>query len=93
MKRSIDIGPVHLRVVLGALVGLWASSCGLHYAPRGSGGHVAAAGAIATAQLVLVLVFFMELGQHRGGLRIVALTAPLWVAILVLLMLGDVWAR
>ncbi len=93
MNCSVDVTPRHLVIVIVGLVLLAALSWGLSYAHMPQWASVGVALGIAGAKLSLVMLFFMELIEHRGGLRIVALTAPVWVAIMVLLMLGDVWTR
>jgi len=49
--------------------------------------------AIAAAKVSLVGLFFMHLSRERGGFRFVALTAPVFVAMLVGLMAADVATR
>lgn len=93
MERRIEITPRHLLVAIGSLLLLAGLSWGLSYAHLPGWASVGIALAIAGAKLAFVMLFFMELAEHRGGLRFVALTAPLWVAIMVLLMIGDVWTR
>lgn len=80
-------------IVTAALMVLAAVSWGVSYLHLPPAAGVAVALGVAAIKVALVALFFMELGQHRGGVRLVAITAPLFVAILLLLTLADVWTR
>ncbi|HEY8431685.1 MAG TPA: cytochrome C oxidase subunit IV family protein [Sandaracinaceae bacterium] len=82
-----------IAIVTAVLMVLAAASWGaavLHLPPAAA---VGVALGVATIKVALVALFFMELGRHRGGVRLVAVTAPLFLAILLLLTLADVWTR
>lgn len=74
------------------LVALAALSWGVSFLPVG-GFAIPIALLVASAKVAVVALVFMELGEHGGGIRLVALTAPAFVALLLLLMLADVWLR
>lgn len=48
---------------------------------------------IAVAKASLVVLFFMQLWQHRGSLRLALATALLWLALLMLFIVADVRTR
>lgn len=79
--------------VIAALLLLTLLSFGASYLELPAGLEVVVALGIASVKVTLVMLFFMELRDHRGGVRFVALTGPLFVMTLVLLMLADVWTR
>ncbi len=82
-----------LAVVIGSLLVLTGLSLGASYVHLPGVLHVLVALAIASVKVTLVVLFFMELREHRGGVRFVALTGPAFVATLILVMLAEVWTR
>jgi cytochrome c oxidase subunit 4 len=93
MKRASHASGAALAAVIGSLLVLTGLSLGASYLHLpGVLGVVVALG-IAAVKVTLVVLFFMELRDHRGGARLVALTGPAFVATLILLMLAEVWAR
>lgn len=93
MKTPIEVSTRTLLVVIASLLTLtllsWAISL-VH--PPGALGLVIGIG-IAVMKVMLVVLFFMELRVHRGGVRFVAITGPLFLVTLTFLMLIDVWTR
>lgn len=81
--------------LLGAILALFALtglSWGLAYLETGHW-EVPIAMGIAAIKVTIVGLFFMDLAEVRGTLRLVALTAPLFILILISLVLGDVMLR
>lgn len=93
MRRGVSISLRHLVFVVLALLVLTGASWALSYAHLPGLAGVLVALAIASVKVALVMLFFMELAEHRGGVRLVALVAPAFVALLTLFMLFDVWTR
>lgn len=82
-----------LAAVIGSLLVLTGLSLGASYLHLPGVFGVLVALAIASVKVTLVVLFFMELREHRGGVRFVALTGPAFVATLILVMLAEVWTR
>lgn len=93
MRRSLEITPKLLALVIAALLALTALSFAVSYAELPGWAETLVAIGIASAKVTLVMLFFMELLDHRGGVRFVALTGPAFLAVLILLILGDVYFR
>lgn len=83
------------RTVLGAylaLLALAALSLWTSTLPLGAWAMPAAL-LFAAAKVAIVALVFMDLAEHGGGVRVVAITAPAFLALLLLAMLADVWLR
>ena len=93
MKRSVEITIRTVVIVTVALLVLAAISWGVSYLHLPPWAGVGVAMGIAALKVMLVMLYYMELAEQRGGLRIVALTAPAFVMILIFLALADVWTR
>lgn len=93
MKRSATGSGTTLLIVIAALLALTALSLGVSFVHLPGALGVVVALAIAAVKVTLVVLFFMDLRDHSGGVRLVALTGPAFVATLILLMLADVWTR
>lgn len=91
--KGVAQGTKGLLGVLAALLVLTLGSLGASYLHLPAGLEVIVALVIASVKVTLVMLFFMELYEHRGGVRFVALTGPAFVVTLILLMLADVWTR
>lgn len=84
-KRTLAVNAF----VLAGLAGLnWA----LAYVPLGRWNVLVALGVAGVMDLLLAL-FFMHLIRERGGVRIAAATAPLFIALLTGLLAADVLTR
>ena len=81
-----------LVVAILALLALTGLTWGLSYVPTGSWETPISLG-IAAVKVAIVGLFFMDLAETRGVLRLVALVAPLFITVMILLMLGDVMFR
>ncbi|WFT83685.1 MULTISPECIES: cytochrome C oxidase subunit IV family protein [unclassified Methylobacterium] len=78
--------------IWAALLGLLALTCAAAFWKLGAA--TAAIGfAIAAAKALLVLVFYMELREARGLVRLAALAGFLWAGVLFALTLSDVLTR
>lgn len=75
-----------------ALLGLLAVTAAANYLPP-SPWSTPLALAIATAKMVLIFLFFMQLRWKRGLVRLAALTGFLWLGIAVLLTFSDYLTR
>lgn len=93
MKQKIEVSTGQLLFVIMALLVLAGLSWGLSYAHFSPWAGVGIALGIAAVKASLVLLFFMELLEHRGGVRLVAMTAVAFVTVMLFLILGDVWTR
>ncbi|HJL17588.1 MAG TPA: cytochrome C oxidase subunit IV family protein [Sandaracinaceae bacterium LLY-WYZ-13_1] len=92
MKRRLHITPRTLWIAFAALLvlaaGSWASSLvplGALAVPLGLG--------VAALKVAIVGLVFMDLGEHGGGVRLAAVVAPAFLALMIAFMLGDVWLR
>ena len=92
MKTTIEITKRAVWLAFLALVLLAGLSWWLSTLALGPFGVPLALG-IAAAKVALVALVFMELGEHRGGVRLAAVTGPAFLMLLLLAMLADVWLR
>ena len=90
MKLRIDKKTVTLAFV--ALLVLAALSWGASTLSLGAW-EIPVALVIAAAKVAIVGLVFMDLGEHGGGVRVAALLAPGFLALLLLAMLADVWMQ
>lgn len=79
-------------VIWLVLLGLTAATFGLSHVKLGDASIVVALG-IAALKSILVLVFFMHLLHERGASRLVVVTALLFLALAIGLIVGDVATR
>jgi cytochrome c oxidase subunit 4 len=82
-----------LLAVIASLLVLTAVSLGVSYLPMPDVASVIVALLIAAVKVSLVVLFFMEVIEHGGGVRLAAVTGPVFLVTLILLMLGDIWTR
>lgn len=85
----------HIRLMVAVWLGLLlllALTVGLSFLPLGGFAPFASTG-IAAAKALLVVWFFMHLRQDSGIIRLVALAAVVWVAILLTLPWIDFSSR
>lgn len=92
MRGAFHVTKPLLVVAILTLLALTGLSWGLAYVPLGDWAAPLAIG-IAAGKAIVIGLFFMDLAEMRGSLGLVALTAPLWIAIMILLMLTDVFTR
>lgn len=92
MAGKLHITPVGYAVTFAALLLLTAITLGLSYVDLGRMA-IPVAMTIASTKVVLVALFFMHLAEQRATNRIVAATAVVFVALLVILMVVDVDTR
>ncbi|MCZ7685368.1 MAG: cytochrome C oxidase subunit IV family protein [Sandaracinaceae bacterium] len=74
--RNDSLSLQKLAIVLMALVALATTSLALSYVELPPWIGLGSALLIAAAKIVLVALYFMELAEHRGGLRLAAITGP-----------------
>lgn len=91
--RNDSLSLQKLVIVLVALVALATTSLALSYVELPPWIGLGSALLIAAAKVVLVALYFMELAEHRGGLRLAAIAGPVYVLVLVLFVLLDAWSR
>ena len=84
-EKTVTLAFVAL-IVLAAL-SWWTSTLSL------GGWEMPLALTIAAAKVAIVALVFMDLGEHDGGVRVAAVVAPLFLAVMLLAMLGDIWTR
>jgi len=85
----------HIRLMVAVWLGLLlllALTVGLSFLPLGDLSPLASIG-IAAAKAALVVWFFMHLRQDSGIIRLVALAAVIWIAILLTLPWIDFSSR
>jgi cytochrome c oxidase subunit 4 len=80
-------------LVFAGLIGLTALTTGMAFVDLGAGWNTLVALAIAICKASLVAFFFMHLRWSSHLMRIVLLSAILWLAILISLTLSDVFTR
>lgn len=81
-----------LVIAILALLALTGLTWWLSYVPTGAWETPISLG-IAAVKVSIVGLFFMDLAETRGVLRLVAVVAPLFITVMILLMLGDVMFR
>ncbi|MGE3634180.1 MAG: cytochrome C oxidase subunit IV family protein, partial [Sandaracinaceae bacterium] len=79
-------GALPLWLTFAALLSLAALSGYLATRSLGEGLGIACSLGIASTKVALIAIVFMDLRELRGGARLAAIAAPMFVAILILLM-------
>lgn len=79
-------------LVLAALIALLATTVALAYVPLGSANLAVSLG-IAALKAALVGLIFMRLNEASALNRLAALTGPIWVFVMFLLLYGDYLTR
>lgn len=92
MADKLHVTPLGYAVTFAALLLLTGVTLGLSYVDLGRMA-IPVAMTIASTKVVLVALFFMHLAEQRATNRIIAGTAVLFVALLVVLMVVDVDTR
>jgi cytochrome c oxidase subunit IV len=85
-------GAVRLLLVWAALMALLALTVGAAFLPIGMAKPWVAY-AIATAKVMLILWFFMEMRRESGLARLAAIAGFVWLAILIMLTATDYLTR
>jgi cytochrome c oxidase subunit IV len=85
-------GAVRLLLVWSALMALLALTVGAAFLPIGMAKPWVAY-AIATAKVMLILWFFMEMRRESGLARLAAIAGFVWLAILIMLTATDYLTR
>jgi cytochrome c oxidase subunit IV len=88
-ERVMRGGALRYLAVWGALVLLTLATVSAAGLPLSEPWHLAAALAIAVVKGTLVALFFMHLAQHAGANRLVFVTALVFVALLIGLIVAD----
>lgn len=90
MSKPKGKGALVLNLV--ALLVLTGTSWAVSYVHLGDWNEVVALG-IAALKVSLVALFFMHLSREHGSVRFAAMTAPVFIALLVAIMAADIVTR
>jgi hypothetical protein len=85
--------PVKYTLVFLVVLALQYANVGLHYTHLLHGGSAIVVVLIAGIMVLISACVFMELARAMAATRIVALLGVVFVALLCLGMVGDVWFR
>ena len=91
MSAHIDSVKTYVLVFLG-LIGLTVLTTAVAFVDLGAFSVVVAL-AIATCKMLLVALFFMHVRHSNALTRLVVLGGMLWLAILLVMTLGDIATR
>ena len=91
MSEHIDSVKTYVLVFLG-LIGLTVLTTAVAFVDLGAFSVVVALG-IATCKMLLVALFFMHVRHSNQLTRLVVLGGMLWLAILLVMTLGDIATR
>ena len=89
--QHVDSVGTYVLVFLG-LIGLTIATTAVAFVDLGAFSVVAALG-IATCKMLLVALFFMHVRHSTKLTRLILVGGLLWLAIMLLLTLGDVFTR